>query len=878
MKKVFTFISTLILTLILWVPAQSQQSYRNIGNGPVVDYKLNPAQSVQQSSPRVTFLEDGFEGGFDNLGWVVTDVDGDGENWFTPDYFTPRTGTYCAASHSWVGGTILTPDNWLATPPIDLTSATGAVLLEYWVRAQDQVWPSEHYAVYVSTTGDTPDDFTGADGSKLYEETVVAGNDVANNLYVKRTIDLSAYAGELVFLAFRHFDSSDWFALNIDDVIVYESSTVDLGITGVVAPSNADNCMLTDDEPVTVTLFNYGGAPQTGFDVSYTLNGTTVTETVDGVVPPAGSLDYTFAQNANFSAMGYFEMRFEVMVDGDIDAANNLFNYNIDNTDANIEVVVETDSQAGQAWRITNSAGELIAEHGAYQWNITETTKVCVLADDCYQLEWVSPSGSSNTVSIFYNGELVSTQEASGNFTQYSIGGACPAVSVIYQGVLIPEYGILGNNNFSGSFLNVGTDAVTSFDVQYTVNGMASDVATVSGVNVPQGESYVFTHPTPYEFTELGMQDVTLSISNVNGEHTPDPNEYTQTVNILNYAPTTRILGEEATGTWCGWCVRGHVFMEYMAAAYPDTWIGVAVHNQDPMVVSAYDEGIGQFIGGYPSGLVNRYDFSRGDNIYDVDPSQFEEAYDILIDRVVPADVTISGATYDEASNRVSFNVNALFAGNIPGDFNINAIIIENDVRGTGDGWDQVNYYSGGGNGAMGGYENLPDPVPAGDMVYENVARAILGGWNGVAGQISDATPDEPYSYSFSYTIPADENMDNMYLIGVVSNAATGEIINANKVSFETAVKVQNISSLVDFNVFPNPSANEFNIELNLDNPEKISLYVTDFMGRVVDSIVDEKEIDQYRTTVNLENLTPGVYFVNVKTANSINVQKIVKL
>ena len=35
---------------------------------------------------------------------------------------------------------------------------------------------------------------------------------------------------------------------------------------------------------------------------------------------------------------------------------------------------------------------------------------------------------------------------------------------------------------------------------------------------------------------------------------------------------------EEGTGTWCGWCVRGIVALEYMRENYPDKFIGIGVH------------------------------------------------------------------------------------------------------------------------------------------------------------------------------------------------------------------------------------------------------------------------------------------------------------
>ena len=64
------------------------------------------------------------------------------------------------------------------------------------------------------------------------------------------------------------------------------------------------------------------------------------------------------------------------------------------------------------------------------------------------------------------------------------------------------------------------------------------------------------------------------------------------------------------------------------------------------------------------------------------------------------------------------------------------AVVVEDGVRGTGSGYNQVNAYSGGANGPMGNYHNLPNPVPAAQMVYDHVARAILGNWVGTEASL----------------------------------------------------------------------------------------------------------------------------------------------
>jgi len=166
-------------------------------------------------------------------------------------------------------------------------------------------------------------------------------------------------------------------------------------------------------------------------------------------------------------------------------------------------------------------------------------------------------------------------------------------------------------------------------------------VYPVTGLNLALGEAYDFTHATPINFPEIGTFEVVVTVANVNGGEDLNPanNTLSKFVGVLPYVPAKKVFAEEATGTWCGWCVRGICFMDYMAETYPETWIGVAVHNGDPMVVPAYDAAIGDIIPqfpGYPSGTLDR----AGTTYWD--PEDFEEGYLQRMEALSPASIDIA--------------------------------------------------------------------------------------------------------------------------------------------------------------------------------------------------------------------------------------------
>ena len=160
---------------------------------------------------------EGFEDLEDNAlpeGWTTIDSDGDGNAWYSlcdanwAEYSHGGQGLVTSASYN---GEALTPDNWLITPQIALQGT-----MKVWLRAQDPSWVEEHYAIYLSTNGNTVADFT----TTLVEESYDLSGE-----YIEVTADLSSYNGQPGYIAIRHFNCTDMFRLNLDDFGIYDGET-----------------------------------------------------------------------------------------------------------------------------------------------------------------------------------------------------------------------------------------------------------------------------------------------------------------------------------------------------------------------------------------------------------------------------------------------------------------------------------------------------------------------------------------------------------------------------------------------------------------------------------------------------------------------------
>lgn len=176
-----------------------------------VELNKNMVQ-LQWNAPVVaqqTLFYESFESGNIPATWKLYDIDGDGEKWEIHPFTAAHTGSYSVASYSWFNGNALTPDNWLITPQITIPDSA---MLEFFVAAVSQSYSQEHYQIKVSTTDTQFASFTHI----IWEETLPA----SNNSWLFRDISLTAFTGQQIYIAFVHNQSTNHFAIKLDDITI----------------------------------------------------------------------------------------------------------------------------------------------------------------------------------------------------------------------------------------------------------------------------------------------------------------------------------------------------------------------------------------------------------------------------------------------------------------------------------------------------------------------------------------------------------------------------------------------------------------------------------------------------------------------------------
>ncbi len=242
-------LSFLLLSSLFCQVSFAQVSSRSGFPAPVVDasqFRLFPCAGDK-------LFEENFADTLLPAGWTVIDYDGllpdtningflvNGGGWQSVIDFRDSKGLNRAvASPSWYQ----TPgpsDDYLISPRITLGVNT---CLSWTAYSQDQYFP-ESYEVRISTT--TPDTAGFFAHDPLL---VVAREGYALNY---RSLNLAAYAGQEVYLAFRH-TSTDAFILVLDDIRLADVPLIDLAIFDFAAIS-ADT---SQEVRIRASLINLG--------------------------------------------------------------------------------------------------------------------------------------------------------------------------------------------------------------------------------------------------------------------------------------------------------------------------------------------------------------------------------------------------------------------------------------------------------------------------------------------------------------------------------------------------------------------------------------------------------------------------------------------
>ena len=222
-------------------------------------------------SDNVISFNYGFEE--DLNGWTTVNADGDDHTWYHSDsadihsvlILLSHTGKGHIMSESfcntYMEAVTLTPDDYIVSPI--MIGVTDSTTFSFWACLQDENY-NEHFGVAISTAAaPTGDDFTTIEEWDIKEMRATE--------WKQHSVDLSEYEGQFIWVAIRHFNSSNNFVLCVDDanisnfVLAYnwgksfilvsdETSITEENISFDIYPNPVNDRLYIETQTLTQTL------------------------------------------------------------------------------------------------------------------------------------------------------------------------------------------------------------------------------------------------------------------------------------------------------------------------------------------------------------------------------------------------------------------------------------------------------------------------------------------------------------------------------------------------------------------------------------------------------------------------------------------------
>lgn len=250
------------------------------------------------------------------------------------------------------------------------------------------------------------------------------------------------------------------------------------------------------------------------------------------------------------------------------------------------------------------------------------------------------------------------------------------------------------------------------------------------------------------------------------------------TVSAETYFPR-KIVMEEGTGTWCGWCVRGIEVIERMRTKYPDNFIAIALHTGSTDKMSNpenYSDLIARYTG-VPGCFYNRSNSESNT----VDLSVAERVITRLKDNG-KALITAQAVFSLPDSSAITITTSTTFGFSGSGDWRIAYVLVEDSIGP----YLQSNFYANNSsynNPSNYMYEWVGKPSQILTMC-KDVACGIYPTLNGKEGSLPlTVTEGETYKTHYTFRIPSNvRNRSHVKVVTLLIDHSTGEILNADEV------------------------------------------------------------------------------------------------
>jgi hypothetical protein len=431
----------------------------------------------------------------------------------------------------------------------------------------------------------------------------------------------------------------------------------------------------------------------------------------------------------------------------------------------------------------------------------------------------------------------------------------------------LPKYTPKNTNmSIKGVITNYGKQSLSSFKLKYAVDGGSEVTMQLSGLNVAaNGGTYAFTHNVPYSSPTIGAKNIVVSISDPNAGVDGDltNNSKSGSFTIVNSTVPRKVLHEIFTSSTCPPCKPGNENLKAVLDFKVGEWTTIKYQTNfpgtgDPYYTSEVGTRFSYYGASFAPWLTIDGSSSWGAtsaNANSYTEAMFDAKKATPSLAAITAKYTIVGKTVT-----VSGNVTPVqsFANS---SMRLRIAVVEKVTS-----------------------KNVKNN---GESEFYSVMKKMLPNATGTTVSLAAGTA-VPYTQSFTfpgnYRLPNDgqaaniinlatensvEEFGNLYAIVFLQDDADKTVWQSETTTPLGPVSVTEINEL-GLNVYPNPSKGNINVTFG-GNSSNGSVRIVDMNGKEVLA----QTINSLNGEINCENLSNGLYFVELTVAGKTATKKL---
>ena len=442
-----------------------------------------------------------------------------------------------------------------------------------------------------------------------------------------------------------------------------------------------------------------------------------------------------------------------------------------------------------------------------------------------------------------FNGGAMSSWDnvTSKNFNlQVGIGGATATNDAGVSNVNLPA--ILtqpDNTDIEATITNYGETTLNSIEFNYQVDGGAIHTDNLTGLNLASGQSTTVTNSVSWNAT-AGAHSVDVYVSNFNGnggDEIAANNHMVKTVSVASNSTQNIPLYEEFTSSTCNPCARfnGTYFNPSFLSTNAGKYNLVKYQMNWPSPGDTYytaEGGERRVYYGVNSVPNLRLEGADGTHFNTLSlQNELDTAYADPAFFAITSSYTIDSDTKDI---NVTVNINPYLTG----DFTLYCAVVEKTTTG--------------------------NVSSNGETEFHNVMMKMVPNASGTAAAL---VVDTPATFNITANLNGThiEEYSDLEVVVFLQDNDTKKVMQSAK-----SVDAAGIEDVIfkDLTIFPNPTTGV----LFVDNAEGMKMEIYSVSG----NLILKKDNLTNQTSISLDNLANGVYFVKFIKNDKVGLRKLV--